>query len=182
MVAAAIKVAASEGLASLTVARVAELAGVSSALIHYHFSTKKDLLGAAEEALALEESAATDAALGQRGLAVPDELWGRVSREAETGAGRLKLEIVVAQGGGGASSPLVKARERRRVKLRRRVASLFEELEAALPVPADEAAGAIMALEDGATLALTAGEPESGVKGAWDAFWLAMVAAGQRGR
>lgn len=182
MVTAAISVAASEGLASLTVARVARAAGVSSALIHYHLSTKKDLIGAAEEALALEESAAADVALGLGGLAVPDELWRRVSREARSGAGRLKLEIIVAQGRGGTPTPLVRARERRRALLRRRVASLFEELDAALPVPAAEAAGAIMALEDGATLALTAGEPEAGVKGAWDAFWLAMVAAGQRGR
>jgi AcrR family transcriptional regulator len=173
------------GLAKVTVARVAKAAGVSSALVHYHFATKSDLLEAVaqETARALSDDVAASLAEERHGLAAIDELWRRLSRAVDQGLERVRLELALGKAGlRGVAGPVVAARRERSAALERRLPSLFRELGIEAPMSAEEAAAALDALLDGAALALVSGAPRARVRSAWDAFWLALLAAGQRER
>ena len=63
----------------------------------------------------------------------------------------------------------------------RRLPDLFAELGSALPAPVEETALAVLAFADGIALGLAAGAPRDGLKSAYDAFWLSLIAAGQSG-
>ena len=77
---AACAVVQDAGIADLTIADVGRKAGVSSALVHYHFNTKQDLLAAVSGRLAARRTEGRVAALsGASGLAALDALWAALS-------------------------------------------------------------------------------------------------------
>jgi AcrR family transcriptional regulator len=172
------------GLANLTVGVVAKAAGVSTALVHYHFDTKQALVGAVAEHASTSGTATLAEALGHgRGLDTVDRVWDAIQKAATTGEGRLHAELaaravrepeIAASVGRGMAG--------RRAALAARLPDLLRELGAALTVPAEEAAGALAAFLDGLTLALGAGTPAAEVRAAYDAFWLTLIAAGQSAR
>ena len=168
---------ASLGVNRITVARVAKAASVSSALVHYHFSTKRKLLAAAAEALARRRTDVRVAALAAgQGLASLDALWGVVADE-DAGVERAALDL------------LLLAREdrevrthltRERVREQSRVATLLPRLlgghDRSPRIPIDELAATVCTFLDGVAASLQAGLPGNDVRASYDAFWLALVA------
>ena len=181
---AAIRVAMANSLANLTVGEVAKEAGVSTALVHYHFDTKQALIVAAAERAGTEEAEAMARAFTHgRGLETLDRIWAVLQERVASGAARLRAELLVRT----ARDPDVAAAVGRsaaavRDALASRLPPLLRELGASLTGPADEVAAAIAALLDGLALTLAAGAPPAEVRASYDAFWLMMLAADQGGR
>lgn len=180
---AAVRCLSSSGVGGLTVGTVARGAGVSSALVHYHFATKQRLLAAAAERLLERRTAERLGALGGgAGLVTLDRMWQATQHSAADGAERATLDLVALAGENADVGRLVAlARQRERTALRERLPALFAEL-GAMPVAADEATEVVATFLDGIALALAAGADAAVVRSAFDAFWLALIAAGQSGR
>ena len=182
--AAAARALCDAGLQGFTVGRVAAAAGVSTALVHYHFSTKQALLAAAAGQLATTWATGAAEAFGHgAGLETLDRLWETLQRRAESGEERACAELRLA---GGADRALAVALEEPRAGVReaiaRRLPALLRELGSAAPAEGEELAAAIAAVLDGAALARATGRPAGEVRAAYDAFWLVLIAAGQSGR
>jgi AcrR family transcriptional regulator len=180
---AAVHCLSSNGVGALTVGAVARRAGVSSALVHYHFATKQRLLAAAAERLLERRTAERLGALGSgAGLVALDRLWQAAQRSAADGAERATLDLVALAGENADVGRLVAhGRQRERTALRERLPALFAEL-GAMPVAVDETAEVVATFLDGIGLTLAAGADAAVVRSAFDAFWLALIAAGQSGR
>lgn len=177
---AACSAIAEGGLAGLTVADVAHRAGISSALVHYHFSTKSLLIEAAGERLAARRAEVRLTALtGARGLAALDALWIALESGSASGAERACGDLALLQRSDRAvraSLAAQRAAEQRR--LAGRLGDLLGELGASAAIPADEAATLVLLFLDGAALALAGGADPADVRAAYDAFWLVLVKAG----
>lgn len=173
------------GLAQLTVADVARRAGISSALVHYHFRTKQALLAATAERLASLRAASRTAALAGDGLAALDALWSALRTGAASAAERAWTDLaLLARHDPDVRRTLGVQRRAEQHALAARLPELLASLDAASPVPEEEAAALVARFLDGAALALGAGTPAEEVRAAYDAFWLVLVTAGQarRGR
>jgi AcrR family transcriptional regulator len=173
----------SNGVGALTIGAVARRAGVSSALVHYHFATKQRLLTAAAERL-IERRAAgrLEALAGGTALAALDRLWQAAERFADDGSERAMLELVaLARENADVGRLVARRRDRVRAALRARLPSLMAGL-GAMPIAADEAAEVVATFLDGIGLALAAGNDAAVVRSAFEAFWLALIAAGQSER
>lgn len=184
IVSAAAEHAALKGFGTLTVGKVAERAQVSTALVHYHFDTKQALLVAAAGRLAEERGRRRAAALaGRRAMTALDALWDELASDAATGIERAWLELqALAREDESLRAVAVAARAVERNGFGRRLPKLLEELGSEASLGAEESAGALAAVTDGLGVALTAGETPESVRAAYDAFWLALIAAGQSGR
>lgn len=184
IVSAAQALAAQEGFTVLTVSKVAERAGVSTALVHYHFDTKLKLLAAAAERLSRERAERRIAALvSRRGLAAMDALWDAVLEDATSGTERAWLELqALAKDEGAARSTVAASRITERSAFAARLPRLMQELGSEAALGGEESAAALVAVLDGLGSSLTIGEPADAVRAAYDAFWLAMIASGQSGR
>ncbi|OGT92320.1 MAG: hypothetical protein A2083_07735 [Gemmatimonadetes bacterium GWC2_71_9] len=180
---AAVRCLSSNGVGAFTVGTVARRAGVSSALVHYHFATKQRLLAAAAERLLERRTAERLGALGGgAGLGALDRLWQATQDSAADGAERATLDLVALAGENADVGRLVAhGRQRERTALRERLPALFAEL-GAMPVAVDETAEVVATFLDGIGLSLAAGADAAVVRSAFDAFWLALIAAGQSGR
>lgn len=180
---AAVRCLSSNGVGALTVGTVARRAGVSSALVHYHFATKQRLLAAAAERLLERRTAERLGALGSgAGLVALDRLWQATQDSAADGAERATLDLVALAGENADVGRLVAhGRQRERAALRERLPALLAEL-GATPVAVDETAEVVATFLDGIGLSLAAGADAAVVRSAFDAFWLALIAAGQSGR
>ncbi len=176
----ACRVIGEAGLGALTVGVVAERAGVSTALVHYHFDTKARLVVASAERIAevrtLRRGSALDAA---GGLAALDELWRALVAGIDDGVERAWLELVLhARADAEVAAVLVTPRIAARDAMARRLPLLLRELGAALPASAEEMAASLEAQLDGLALALLGGQDAAVVRSAYDAFWLTLLAAG----
>jgi AcrR family transcriptional regulator len=169
------------GIADLTIADVAQRAGVSSGLVHYHFRTKRQLLAAACERLAARRAEARDRALGAAdGLAALDALWSVLQVGAESEAERAWHDLaLLARRDPVVRRTLTAQRRSEQRALAARLPDLLTALGAEPPVPQEEAASLVLQFLDGAALALAAGGPPDDVRAAYDAFWLVLVTAGQ---
>lgn len=85
---AAATLGAAAGVAALSLQGVASAAGVSKALVLYHFKGKEQLLAALAERLVDEDTASLDAAAG---AADPLEAWRAVAGDATRRARRVLL-------------------------------------------------------------------------------------------
>ncbi len=169
------------GISELTVADVARRAGVSSALVHYHFRTKQQLVAAACERLAARRSAARLAALASAdGLAALDALWTALRSGAESEAERAWNDLaLLARRDPAVRRILAAQRQAEHRDLATRLPALLASLGAEPAVPSDEVAALVEHFLDGVALALGAGSPPGEVRAAYDAFWLVVVTAGQ---
>lgn len=174
-----------KGVASLTVADVGKRADVSTALVHYHFASKDGLLGAACERLAAQRSQERAQALRTtRGLDALDALWSAVTAGPGVEVERAWHDLnLLARHDPSVRRTLI---ERRREELEAFTAALprlLAELGGTIPLPADEAATAVLLFLDGVVLAIDQSVPIAEVRAAYDAFWLVLVTGGQaRGR
>jgi AcrR family transcriptional regulator len=178
---AACAVIADLGVADLTVADVATRAGVSAALVYYHFSTKQQLLAAACARLATLRSESRSHALASAdGLPALDALWTALQSGAGSEAERAWTDLtLLARRDAAVRRTLDAERESELSALAARLPRLIAGLGAKLPVPEDEAAAVVLHFLDGIALALAGGAAAEEVRPAYDAFWLVLVTAGQ---
>ena len=166
----------SAGMHGVTVAMVAKAARVSSALVHYHFATKRQLLAGAAAELAQRRAEQRGAALASaRGLSGLDALWGGLAGSGE----RVAADLVLLGRDRETRVALLAERRRELARVADALPPLFASLGAAPPVPPEDLAATVCTFLDGAAAALAAGVPAADVRASYDAFWLALVALGQ---
>ena len=159
--------------ADASLSAIAAEAGISKALIHYHFKDRDELLVAVIDeigrGLAERERGAIDA---ERSALAVDALWNWLEDELRRGEIRAVLTLI--------EHPRDIVRDAaRRVATDRRaaaadtVARLFETLGLQPRVPAPLLADVVVAFVDG--LALDSGDESRSPRVAFDIFWLAML-------
>jgi AcrR family transcriptional regulator len=173
---------ASGGAAALALSDIARDAGVSKALIHYHFADKETLLARliaqlAEDLVARERAALAPYAHQHNPLAV-DALWAWLDGELERGDVRVLLELDSYRG------RTVRAAARaaaalRRVSAQETVQRLFDILELRPRIEPSLLAIVLVAFVDGLAIgsALATGDEAAmpAPRVAFDVFWLAML-------
>jgi AcrR family transcriptional regulator len=169
------------GIADLTIAAVGRRAGVSSALVHYHFNTKQELLAAASERLAARRTEVRVAALARgSGLAALDGLWAALGAGPGSGVERAWHDLAfLARRDATVRHTLAAQRRAERAAFAQSLPQLFLDLGTLPTVSWDETAATVLLFLDGVALALAEGFEEDDVRAAYDAFWLVLVAAGQ---
>lgn len=169
------------GIADLTIADVGHRAGVSSALVHYHFNTKQELLAAASERLAARRTEGRAAALsGASGLAALDALWAALSAGPGSEAERAWNDLaLLARRDATVRRTLAAQRRVERATFVQSLPRLFLDLGTVPTASWDETAATVLLFLDGVALALAEGGAAEEVRAAYDAFWLVLVAAGQ---
>jgi TetR/AcrR family transcriptional repressor of bet genes len=177
LVEAAVSLLCTDGAGGVSVQRVADAAGVSKGLVHYHFQDKDALLSACADALASDLIARDELARhGRSAATILDALWSAVSSSLVDGR-RRALMALYAESPAGVRPVLVRlARDRHAA-----AAAVLGTLESVLGwtprVPRATLAAAYVALVDG--LALDAAvRPESDQRQAYDAFWFAVLSDG----
>jgi AcrR family transcriptional regulator len=163
-----------KGAADVSLQDVAEAAGVSKALIHYHFHDKGELLARLVEWLRAGLVARQATALtGVSGSAALDALWQWLSDELERGDLRALLDLTLVQGASVQAAVRITAADRRAA-----AAQVITELCTALGltprVPAELLGDAFVAFVDGLALDRVV-EPERNARVSFDVFWLAML-------
>ena len=162
------------GAAELSMQDVADAAGVSKALIHYHYRDKEALL----EQVALwataqvleRERAALEAATASTAV---DALWRWLDAELEGGHLRLLLEL------GQYHVPRVRLAVQESLRQRRDAATdtirhLFDLLELRPRVPEELLAGVVVAFIDGLA-SHPRGTDASDARVTFDVFWLSLL-------
>lgn len=153
---------------------VAEEAGVSKGLIHYHFHDRETLLARLAESLSARTVARQSAALHGTSIgSAVDDLWVWVDEELRRGQLRVLIEL------GREPGELPRRAAREAVALRREagsqmVARLFQVLELTPRLPAPLLAEVMTAFVDGLVVR-AALEPQEELRPAFDAFWLSVL-------
>ena len=154
-------------------AAIAAMAGVSKALLHYHYSDRARLLAEVVmhlgERLAAREHSAIDGSDGSKAV---DALWRWMERELAQGELRALLELSLIR------EPLVHDAARAVAGARRRLAArttaeVMGRLQLVPRVPPELLGEAGVAFVDGLALGdvVSAADPRV----AFDVFWLAML-------
>ncbi len=169
-----------DGVANLTIATVSQRAGVSGALVHYHFATKEKLLLVAAQRIANGRAAARAAAFrSPAGLAMLDALWATLAADRGRGSERSWHDVALLS----RSDPLVAGalRKARRTELHA-LSAVLPVLLGALggppDVPTEELAAVVLAFLDGLALQIDEGAGPADLRSVYDAFWLALAAGG----
>jgi AcrR family transcriptional regulator len=163
-----------KGAADTSLQDVAEAAGVSKALIHYHFRDKGELLARLVEWLRAGVVARQDAALaGVTPTAALDALWAWLAEELERGDLRVLIDLALVQGTAvqGAVAATAQARRESAATL---VARLHELLGLRPRVPSAMIADSFVAFIDGMALDAVV-TPTRNPRVAFDVFWLAVL-------
>ena len=163
-----------KGAADVSLQDVAEAAGVSKALIHYHFHDNGELLARLVEWLHAGLIARQSTALsGVSASAALDALWQWMSDELERGDLRALLDLTLVQGEAVQAAVRVTAGARRDTAASV-VGALFDALGLRPRVPAPLIADAFIAFMDGLALDRVV-EPTRNARISFDVFWLAML-------
>ncbi|MES3035065.1 MAG: TetR/AcrR family transcriptional regulator [Gemmatimonadota bacterium] len=163
-----------KGAADVSLQDVAEAAGVSKALIHYHFHDKGELLARLVEWLRAGLVARQSTALsGVSGSAALDALWQWLSDELERGDLRALLDLSLVQGEAVQAAVRITAAERRDAATLV-ITQLFDALGLKPRVPSALIGHAFVAFVDGLALDGVV-EPERNARISFDVFWLAML-------
>jgi TetR/AcrR family transcriptional repressor of bet genes len=177
LVEAAVGLLCAEGVGGVSVQRVADAAGVSKGLVHYHFRDKDALLAACAVALADDLVARDEVARREpRAAMILDALWAGVASSLTDGR-RRALVALCAEAPAGVREVLAGvARDRHAAAV-----ALLGTMEGVFGwtprVPRVTLAAAYVALVDG--LALDAAvRPDVEQRRAFDAFWFTMLADG----
>jgi AcrR family transcriptional regulator len=165
---------ADRGATSLTMSEVADEAGVSKGLIHYHFHDKETLLARVGEwtirqVIERERLALADST----GRTAIDDLWAWLAGELERGQLRVLIELAEWR------EELVQREIQVGMRLRREAAidstgRLFELLSLKPRVPLEMLAETVLAFRDGLVIS-AARDSESDPRAAFDVFWLALL-------
>jgi AcrR family transcriptional regulator len=162
------------GAAEISIGDVAAAAGVSKALVHYHYRDKESLLCALVRDVGADLNGRGRAAIHQLddGHAL-DAYWGWLERELALG----DLRVLVSLADYDSDAVRVAARavaDERRDVAAEQLAALFQRLGLSLPVPAELLADTVLAFTDG--LAITyARDASRNPRPSFDVFWLALL-------
>ena len=170
---ATIECVARAGATEASMATIAAEAGVSKALLHYHYSDRARLLAEVVaqlgERLAARERSALQGADGSRAV---DALWRWLDDELARGELRVLLELSLIREPPVHDAAIAVA-EMRRLAASRTTAELMRRLGLVPRVPAELLGEASVAFANGLAVAgpLSGGDPRV----AFDVFWLAML-------
>jgi AcrR family transcriptional regulator len=173
ILASAVRCIVEVGAAAVTMHEVAEEAGVSKGLIHYHFHDKETLLARVMEWLTRAVTMRERRALAESTpRTAVDDLWAWLSGELERGHIRVLLELTEWR------EPLVQRAARDSARERRASAGESTELLFALlglkpRIPMALLADVVVAFVDG--VAIGSADPEFNPRAAFDVFWLAVL-------
>lgn len=162
------------GTALVSMGNVAAAAGVSKALVHYHFRDKDSLLLAlVEDVGALVVSREHSAITRDDTTHALDAYWSWLQQELRAGDLRILLSLAESE------SSRVRSASSRIARQRRKLASehmtqVFDRLQLNPRVPAAIIAETIVAFIDGLAMA-TALDPENDPRPAFDVLWLALL-------
>jgi AcrR family transcriptional regulator len=170
---ATIDCVARAGAIGASMATIAAQAGVSKALLHYHYSDRARLLAEVVTQLGERLAAREQSALaGADGSKAVDALWRWLENELARGELRVLLELSLIR------EPLVHdaaatVADARRLTAGRTTAELMRRLGLEPRVPAELLGEASVAFTNGLTVAgpVSRGDPRV----AFDVFWLAML-------
>ena len=170
---AGVRCIAREGVAGASMAAIALEAGVSKALLHYHYHDRATLLAEIVERISggtiERERAAVDESTGG-GL---DALWRWLEGELRRGELAALAELALVREGPVRRAARVAASDRRR-SAARTIERLFAELDLTPRVPAPLLADAAVAFIDGLALDVASGSTRE-PRVSYDIFWLALL-------
>lgn len=165
---------AREGLAAASMAAIALEAGVSKALLHYHYHDRSTLLAEIVERIGTRtvdrEREAIDEGGGVGGL---DALWQWLEDELRRGELAALAELALVREGPVRRATRAAANDRRR-SAARTIERLFAELDLTPRVPAPLMADAAVAFVDGLALDVANGSARE-PRVSYDIFWLALL-------
>lgn len=162
------------GAAQVSMGDVASAAGVSKALVHYHFRDKDSLLQALVEDVGFATIARAREAMSREPAShALDDYW--MWLEAELRGGDLNILLSLAE----SDSDRVRAVSRNIARQRREAAAdhlsvVFKRLDLTPRVPPAIIAATVVAFTDGLAAA-HALEPERDPRPAFDVLWLALL-------
>jgi AcrR family transcriptional regulator len=165
---------AREGVAGASMAAIALEAGVSKALLHYHYHDRATLLAEIVERVGAQvigrERAAVD---GNRGVTGLDALWGWLDDELRRGELASLGALALVREGPVRDASRVVADHRRR-SAARTVERVFTQLELIPRVPAALMGEASVAFSDGLALDVASGSTRD-PRVSFDIFWLGLL-------
>lgn len=171
---AGVRCIAREGVTGASMAAIAMEAGVSKALLHYHYHDRATLLAEIVERIGVRtierERAAIDSSNGVGGL---DALWRWLDDELRRGELAALAELALVREGPVRSATRRVASDRRQ-SAARTIERLFTELDLAPRVPAPLMADAAVAFVDGLALDAAIGSARE-PRVSYDIFWLALL-------
>lgn len=174
IVSAGVRCIAREGVAGASMAVIALEAGVSKALLHYHYHDRATLLAEIVERISAgtieRERAAVDESDGMGGL---DALWRWLEGELHRGELAALAELALVREGLVRRATRTAASDRRR-SAARTIERLFAELDLTPRVPAPLLADAAVAFIDGLALDVASGSARE-PRVSYDIFWLALL-------
>ncbi len=177
LVEAALSLLCVDGASGVSVQRVADAAGVSKGLVHYHFKDKDALLTACADALVTDLIARDELARrGRTAATLLDALWQSVRSSLVDGR-RRALMALYAESPAGVREALARLARDRHAAATAVLGTLEDVLGWTPRVPRSTLAAAYVALADG--LALDAAvRPDADQRHAFDAFWFAVLSDG----
>ncbi|MEK7403330.1 MAG: TetR/AcrR family transcriptional regulator [Gemmatimonadota bacterium] len=161
------------GAAQVSMGDVAAEAGVSKALIHYHFEDKDSLLAALVESVGgvvLERARGNDVAMADQPL---DALWAWLERELREGDIRVLVSLSDCDSAATRAASRRVAGERLRL-VAHDVSAAFQKLELTPRMPAALVAETVLAFVDGIACRAALGSVQD-PRGAFDVMWLALL-------
>jgi AcrR family transcriptional regulator len=171
---AGVRCIAREGVADASMAAIALEAGVSKALLHYHYRDRSTLLAEIVEQIGVRiierERAAIDDSDGLGGL---DAVWRWLEGELRHGELAALAELTLIREAPVRRATRAAASERRR-SAARTIERLFTELDLTPRVPAPLMADAAVAFIDGLALDVANGSARE-PRVSYDIFWLALL-------
>jgi len=171
---AGVRCIAREGVADASMAAIALEAGVSKALLHYHYRDRSTLLAEIVEQIGVRtierERAAIDDSDGLGGL---DAVWRWLEGELRRGELAALAELTLIREAPVRRATRAAASERRR-SAARTIERLFTELDLTPRVPAPLMADAAVAFIDGLALDVANGSARE-PRVSYDIFWLALL-------
>lgn len=171
---AGVRCIAREGVAGASMAAIAMEAGVSKALLHYHYHDRSRLLAEIVEQIGVRtierERTAIDESGSVGGL---DALWQWLEHELRGGELAALAELALAREAAVRRATRAAATERRQ-SAARTIERLFAELDLSPRVPAPLMADAAVAFIDGLALDVANGSARE-PRVSFDIFWLALL-------
>ena len=163
-----------EGVTGASMAAIAEEAGVSKALLHYHYHDRATLLAEIAERIGIDiverERTAVDESGGTGGL---DALWRWLEDELRRGELAALVTLSLTRLGKVRIATRTAATERR-LSAARTIKHLFTELDLTPRIPAALLADAAVAFVDGLALDVANGTTRD-PRVSYDIFWLALL-------
>jgi len=162
------------GAAQVSLQTVADSAGVSKALIHYHFRDRDELLARLVDWVTVELVQGEDLALADADATTAlDALWTWLAGELASGRLRALVELV-GERGDAVRDAVRRSREARRAQATLTIDRLFAALALTPRLPAPLVGDVTVAFLDGLAGEMAV-EPEGNHRLRFDVFWLSVL-------